>query len=184
MDNESIIFDKEGFKFIKIKSHYYKLTFSMENPNIILSNIIDFNLIKLIYDLNGDVYEKVNLEKLNNNEAHITLVMKHFFEDLGLPQRFSYLYMTKIIEHNKIIFNAKSITTSRPKEAPIDAELLTIKNLTSICDIITPHKINFSFNIYFNETLNIPPFVEKIVGMIIHKIFKRLKQFIENVRIN
>ena len=66
---------------------------------------------------------------------------------------------------------------------PEDAELMSIQDLTCICDIITQHKINFTTNIIFDTTMIIPPFVEKLVGIILNKIFKRLKQFIENVRI-
>jgi hypothetical protein len=183
MDLETVLFDKDGFKFSKVKKNHYKLTFSMENNNIILSKIIDFNLIRLIYDLNPDVYEKVNVEKLNDDEIIVTLLMKPFFEDLGLPQRFSFLHMKKNNEDNKIIFNAESIKGNRPEGMPEEAELMALKNMIGVCDIITPHKVNFAFNEIFDESMNIPPFAEKLVGVIIHKIFKRVKQFIENVRV-
>ena len=62
MDSETILFDKDGFKFIRVRKNHYKLSFNMENNNIIISKIIDFNLINLIYDLNQDVYEKVNIQ--------------------------------------------------------------------------------------------------------------------------
>jgi hypothetical protein len=109
--------------------------------------------------------------------------MKHFFEDLGLPQRFSFIHMRKIEEERKITFNSKSIKTHRPPNMPEDSELMAIQDLTCICDIITPHKLNFSSNIIFEPYMNIPPFAEKMVGMILHKIFKRVKQFIENVQL-
>jgi len=31
--------------------------------------------------------------------------------------------------------------------------------------------------------MNVPPFAEKMVGMILNKMFKRVKQFIENVQL-
>jgi len=181
MDLEAILFDKDGFKFSRVNKNNYKLTFSMENNNIVLSKIIDFSLIKLIYDLNDDVYEKVNIEQLNDSEAIITLLMKHFFEDLGLPQRFSYIYMKKTVEERKITFMSESIKSHRPPNMPQDAELMAIENMISICDIVTPHKVNFSFNIIFDQSMKVPPFAEKMTGIISNKIFKRVKQFIENV---
>jgi len=69
---ETTLFDKDGFQFSRVKKNNYKIAFFMENSNIILSKIIDFNLIKLIYDLNGDVYEKVSIEQLNENEFRFT----------------------------------------------------------------------------------------------------------------
>jgi hypothetical protein len=183
MDLAVTLFDKDGFKFSCLKKNHYSLTFSMENNKIVLSKIIDFNLIKLIYDLNPDVYEKVNIEKINDNEVILTLLMKHFFEDLGLPQRYSFIHMKKAVEEGKIKFIAQSIKTHKPEGMPIDAELMALQNMIAICDIITPHKVNFSFNVIFDSEMNFPPFAEKMVGMILHKIFKRVKQFIENVRL-
>ena len=183
MTDSEVLLNKEGLQFARVKAKHYALTFSMENPNIILSNIIDFNLIKLIYDLNSDIYEKVILDKINDEEAVATLLMKHFFEDLGLPQRFSFLHIKKIVEERRIIFVSQSIRSHKPEGMPEDAELMAINDLTSICNIVTPHKINFSFNIIFDPIMNIPPFAEKMVGLILFKIFKRVKQFIENVRL-
>jgi len=182
MDSETILFEKDGLKFIKVKNHNYKLAFTMENNHIQLSKIIDFNLIKLMYDLNGDIYEYVNLEKINENEAIVTLLIKHFFEDLGLPQRFSHLHMQKIVDNNKIIFKAQSILSYKPENIPEQAELFSIIEVINTCNIMTDHAIAFNFNILFNPDINIPPFAEKMVGIIINKIFKRVKQFIENVR--
>ena len=183
MDLAVTLFDKDGFKFSCLKKNHYSLTFTMENNKIVLSKIIDFNLIKLIYDLNPDVYEKVNIETLNNDEVILTLLMKHFFEDLGLPQRYSFIHMKKVDEECKINFIAQSIKSHKPEGMPEDAELMALQNMIAICDIITPYKVNFSFNVIFDGEMNFPPFAEKMVGMILHKIFKRVKQFIENVRL-
>lgn len=181
--NEEILFEKDGLKFTKIKKNNYNLVFSMENKNINLSKIIDFNLITLLYELNPDIYEKLNIQKINENEIIVNFLIKHFFEDLGLPQRFSYLYMKKKIENNQILFESQTIRSKRPPCMPDEAELLNVENINTICDIITPHKMLFNCNIIFDDDANIPQFAEKMVGIIINKIFKRVKQFIENVRI-
>ena len=109
MTDTVILYSKEGFTFIRKQKNDYSLTFQMENNNIILSKIIDFNLIKLIYDLNSDIYEKVNLNIINDNEATVNLLMKHLFEELGLPQRFSYLHIKRIVSENNITFMSESI---------------------------------------------------------------------------
>ena len=62
---ETNLFEKDCLQFARVKKNHYKLTFTMENKNIIISKIIDFSLIKLIYDLNEDVYETVNIEQIN-----------------------------------------------------------------------------------------------------------------------
>ena len=180
---EIILFDKDGFVFSRVGKNNYKMNFVMENNNIVLSKVVDFGLIKLIYDLNGDVYEKVTMETLNSNEVIVTLLMKHLFEDLGLPQKYSFIHVEKIIEDERIVFKAQSIQSYRPDGLPAEAELMVVDDLTCNCNIITPHKIDFSFTILFDQSMKIPPFADKLVGMILNKIFKRVKQFIENVRL-
>ena len=181
MDSK-ILYEKDGMIFTKIDDKKYNLSFSMENKNILIANIIDFSLFKLIYELNGDIYESVNLTKINENEAITVLVMKHLFEDLGLPQKYSYLHMTKIVDNNQIVFRSQSIHTERPPGIPDDAKMMAMKENIGVCDIVTPHKVNFSFTVIFEDYVEIPPFAEKMTGLILNKIFKRVKQFIENVR--
>jgi hypothetical protein len=178
-----ILYEKDGMIFTKIDDKKYKLEFSMENKNILISNIIDFSLFKLIYELNNDIYESVNLTKISENEAVVVFVMKHLFEDLGLPQKYFYLHITKIVTDKQIIFRSHSIHTERPKCVPDEAQIMAMKENIGICDIITPHKVNFSFTILFEDYVEIPAFAEKMVGLILNKIFKRVKQFIENFRI-
>jgi len=182
--DQQVLYEKDGMKFTKLHNNKYGLEFSMENKNIILSNIVDFSLIKLIYDLNNDIYEHVELNKINDNEAIATLLIRHLFEDLGLPQKYSHLHVTKVINDKQIIFRSKSIYTDRPQNIPEDAELMAMKENIGVCNIITPHKINFMFTVLFEDYVTIPQFAEKLIGIILNKIFKRLKQFIENVRIN
>ena len=182
MDSK-ILYEKDGMIFTKLDDKKYNLAFSMENKNIFIANIIDFSLFKLIYELNGDIYESVSLTKINENEAVAVLVMKHLFEDLGLPQKYSYLHMNKIVCDNQIIFRSKSIQTERPPGVPENAQLMAMKENIGTCTIVTPHKINFSFTVLFEDYVEIPVFAEKMVGILLNKIFKRVKQFIENFRI-
>ena len=179
--SENVLFCKEGLLFTKIKKNTYNLTCSIENKNIILSKIIDFNLIKLIYDLNKDIYEKVNIENINDNEVNATLLMKNMFEDIGMSQKFVYIHIKKENKDGQIVFVSKSIKNKRPDYVTEDSELMDIEDMTIICDSIDTHKINFSFHISFDLKLDIPNFVEKMVGVIMGKIFKRVKLFIEKV---
>jgi hypothetical protein len=186
MNNETILLDKDGFKFYKTKDNDYYSSFCLNNPNIILPQIIDFNLMKLIYDLNTDIYEKTNLTINDDDTAVITVLLKHFFKDLGLPQKYSVLQMQRILDEDKIIFIGQTKNNIDSEYLtnygiPINAELLSISNIKNICKIVNPHKIDCSFYITFDKNITIPPFVEKIISNIIHKIFIRVKQFIENI---
>jgi hypothetical protein len=180
---EKVLFEKEGLKFSKLGPTHYCTTFFIKNDNIRLADVINFDLIKLMYDLNPDIYEFVQLEKLGDTDAKCLLILKHFFEDLGLPQRYAYLHMRKSFVGETIIFEASSDYANLPENIPESCKPTAIKNVKSVCEIITTHEIRFTHNIYFNEANIMPIFVEKMVGAIIHKIFKRVKQFIESVRV-
>lgn len=187
MNNETVLLNKNGFQFYKMKENEYYSTFSLKNNNILLSQIIDFNLIKLIYDLNTDIYELTHLEKVDEDNAFITIIMQHLFKDLGLPQRYSLLQMQRIVNTDEIIFignTTKDITNDTMIQfIPSNAELIQIQNIKNICKIITPHHIDFTFSVIFDKNMKIPLFAEKIISNIIYKIFIRVKQFIENIRV-
>jgi len=177
-----IIYEKDGFKFEKIKDNVFNLIFDVENNKLSLPSLINFDLVKLIYDLNNDIYISNTLQKIpESNSAIVILLMKHFFEDLGLPQRYSHLYMTQEITEKQIVFNACSIyADNKPDGIPDDAELMPIKFMIIKCDIITQNKVDFNCSIVFDNNLNIPPFAEKVIGIMIHKIFTRVKKFINS----
>jgi hypothetical protein len=183
MANHNILYTKEDFVFIKNKKNNYSINFKISNNNILLSKIIDFNLFKLIYDLNIDIYEKILLNKINDNEAIIIILMKNLYEDLGLSQCFSYVHITKYEKLDKISFISKSIKGDRPEGIPNEAEQLLIENIICEFNIKNPYEILFNCCIIFENTQIIPSFVEKMIGLILFKIFKRLKQFIETVTI-
>ena len=180
---ETMILNKDGLQITKCATNKYKLRFHLENNNIYIDKIIDFPLIKLLYDLNPDVYEQTNIERISDTQAKITLLLKHFFEDLGLPQRYSYVHMTKHIEQNNITFITKSITTEKPNGMPVDSELMPIQDLVASFNIVTPHKSDVTFDILFDKRFNTPVFAEKIIAQILFKVFTRVKQFIENITI-
>lgn len=177
-----MLYSKDGFDFSKNGKNDYSLAFQMENNSILMSNIIDFSLVKLMYDLNVDIYEKVELQKIDDNNAVMNMLMKHLFEDVGLPQRFSYVDIIKQVEENKVTFRSRSIYSEQPKGIPENAEQLPIKQMICDCDIITPHRVEFSCNVIFEDHMIIPAFSEKMIGLILFKIFIRVKRFIENVR--
>ena len=56
MENNNILFEKQNFKLIKKNKNNYFFSFSIENNTIDISKLIDFSFIKLIYQLNDDIY--------------------------------------------------------------------------------------------------------------------------------
>ena len=63
----------------------------MKNNQFILPAIINFDMVKLIFDLNPDIYEKSILKKNTLENITILSLMKDLYSDLGIPQ--SYVCM-------------------------------------------------------------------------------------------
>lgn len=186
LENVVIFKNKNGLEFIRIKKHNYKVSFELNNNNIILSKIINMDLLELVYVLNKDIYDYSNLDKVNDREAILINVMKPFFKDLGSPQRFSHLKIEKnIINDHNIQFIATTLYEDKTSDEniPIHAQLLPIELIVVDCEIKNNHSIMFTQTIIFDERTMpvIPPFMEKMIGNISCKVFSRMKQFIENM---
>lgn len=179
------LFSKDGFLFHRTRHNEYSLRFTMENPRILLSEVLDMNLVKLIYELNHDVYEHIDMTTApeSNDEAVLVLVLKNLFEDIGLPQRYSHIHIQRKVYPQHVSFVSRSIRTHRPECVPAEATQMPIDTLVCDCVLTTPHCVSFVCTIVFDDGVSIPPFAEKMVGLILHKMFKRVKLFIESVGI-
>ena len=188
MDLENVVIfkSKNEIEFKRIKTHNYKVSFELNNNNIILPKILNMDLLELVYMLNKDIYDYSNLVKVNDGEAILINVMKPFFKDLGLPQRFSHLKIEKsVMNEDNIQFKSTTLCDekTRDENIPINAQLLPIELMITDCKIQNIHSILFTQTIIFDEKLMpvMPPYLEKMIGSVTCKVFTRMKQFIENM---
>lgn len=177
-----ILLEKGDAKLMKYSNCHFVFLVSMENKHLHLEKIINFDLIKLIYDLNMDIYEKIVLNKKNENEAEIIALMKPLFEDIGLPQRYIHFNINKINQDQIIAFHCiPDYNGEKPSFIPDEAELLPTQKIIIKCIPENPHKYIFEVDIKFVKNFFIPPYAEKITTLIINKIFIRVKEFIEKI---
>ena len=117
-----------------------------------------------------------------NNELKIYSLFTDLFEDLGLSQLYLYAIIKQIDTQDKtvITFTCKC-SDEKLKMYPADAEYLRVDNIFIQFHIINNHFILVDCDINLLEKHNIPIFGEKIIGNIIHNIFKNVKEFIENI---
>ena len=177
-----ILLQKEDAKLMKFSNCHFLFLFTMENKNLHLEKIINFELIKLIYDLNADIYEKIQLNKKNDNEAEMISLMKPLFEDIGLPQRYIHLTMNRCIVDEHILFHCiPNYTSEKPSFIPHEAEIMPLQKILITCKPENIHKYTFEVDIKFVKNFFIPPYAEKITTLVINKIFIRVKEFIEKI---
>jgi hypothetical protein len=175
------IIEKNGIKFTKMTSTNFNLTFDINNNNIMLPSIINFDLIQLIVKLNPNIFENIETETETETNKKINILFKDIFSDIGLPQYYISLNINKyVVDTNKIVFNC-FLYDNKLKCYPDDVEMLSIDNIKISIEIINNHFIKINGEIILLENHNIPLFSEKLIGNIIYNIFIRLKQFIENI---
>ena len=181
---QKIIHQKNGIVIKLLDKNKYELSFEIENNNIILTKLINLHLMRIIYEVNKDIFDDFSLDIHSDNEADIYLSFKHFFEDLGFPKRYSLLHVNMHNDTNSVIFTANTRYNTTLKHANSNANanatILPIDNLQITCNIENAHKIKIVNVITFNTSFEIPGFVEKMSVQIFNKIFLRIKQFIEN----
>ena len=188
IDNQNNSKYDDTFQMNKINTGEYNIHFYLENNNIQLNNIIDFHLLKLLYDLNMDIYEKIDLTIIDDTQATLLAINKHLFQDLGISQKYSLLKIKKNIlkKENKIVFDLQSIKKTNVKEipqVPEKAEQMPIERFIITCNVINKHKIEIIIDFKIDtDLIKLPDFMENALCKIFIKMFKRVKQFIENIQ--
>ena len=177
----ALILNKDGFQFTKQSANQYRASFSLENNNIRIPALINIDFMKVIYDLSPDLFESASLEKLGETEGIIVLLVKPLFEDLGVSQKFLHLHVKCTQRMHVITFESQTIDSKRPIGIPEDVDLVNVVRLTNEFTIHSNHNVDVVSTIVLDDNVAIPPFVDKIVGTLLSKIFKRVKQFIEMV---
>lgn len=145
---------------VKNGDNSLNIEFFIENPIIDLTTMLNFGLIKLIGDINKDIYEHVDLQIIDENNAYLTVVMKHLLKDLGIPQTYSNLLITKKT-HTNMNTNTKTVSFTAVKTSGANItmpssfadklELIPIQQLSLHCNIENTHKIKIQINILFEE---------------------------------
>jgi hypothetical protein len=180
---KSILYSNKDFIFSKEIDKRYSICFYLANDNIILPQIIDFDFISLTYKLNSDIYESVNLEKHNENEATILVVVNNGALHAFFVKRYMYMKITKRVENNTISFHYKPITDIRPSTICKEATIAPIKEIIVECKILHNHKIAVACYTQLDDNMELPKFIEKIISKLFVTIFTRVKQFTESFKL-
>jgi len=111
------------------------------------------------------------------------------FQDLGITQKYTYLKIKKTIleKEGKIIFDSEphcvtELTLLQKQLIPEKAKQSPIEQFLVVCNIVNEHKIKLNIDIKLDmKLIELPHFVENLLRKIFLKMFKRVKQFIENI---
>ncbi len=108
---ERKVTEGKTYLLVRIATNKYRMTTTIENKRIYMKNLLNFNLINLIYQTNLDNFDKINLNIINEEDATVFLLMKHLFKEMGLKQRYFCFDIKKVDLENGISF----ILTQNPE---------------------------------------------------------------------
>lgn len=157
----------------------FTIEFSVSNPNIEIRKLFGVGLYKVMAEINKDIIEKIDFIDNYSTFTKLLFVFKRFGCEFGIAQKYMFLEINCINKESQIILESKSI----PYNSQIKGcEIATSKFANLYIDFIDKHSaiIKYIFNIDFHEEL--PIYMENMVGVIMKKIFLRVKSFIENIR--
>jgi hypothetical protein len=168
-------------------NNIYLLQFVAENSNVNLYTMINLEIYNLMFKLNKDNFEKIELDNITTipsshnkliNEVNVLFLFTPFASDLGIKPKYMYVRVTEVCEPNKKTYNCVDVDYPNPEELKkYDKVVNTISSM--VVNFESCHKINISYIFKLDLSHSLPIYMENIMGLIMKKVFLNLKQFIE-----
>ena len=179
---ERKISEGKTYLLVRIATNKYRMTTTIENKKIYMKNLLNFNLINLIYQTNLDKFEKINLNIINEEDANVFLLMKHLFKEMGLKQRYFCFDIKKIDLENGISFIlTQNADYGQQVNDCSNAHLMPINHMLYNFEIVSLHKIKMTQYINFDPEVGLPALLEPVFGLVSKTMLKQMKHFIEAI---
>ena len=184
---ETAICDKHNIKLTSIKegeTTTFKLQFEVKNSAYNLYNAIGFKLFHLLGELNKDTIDETYMETYNETSSTIStgIIFKQIGKDFGISQKYIFSKIERTsIGDNCFQFVLSQIDKPYSVAVPKKSESVFKSNSSLNIKMNTLHHATFTycFSIEFDEDM--PIHMENMPGMLMKKIFYRLKIFLDNI---
>lgn len=193
--------DKDSVYLSRDKAnHMYLIEYRAQNPQIRIDAILTFDIYKLMYELNKDLFESHHIaypDPADPSRAELLFIFKGI---MGLGERYTHVHthMPHLLEPDQgpesgqgrvIHIRSANVPTAAPSLLrhliPRRAEQIDSDN-SDITIHVQPdgHAIQFHYKFKLQlskpgDVMSIPPFVDKAISTMMKNIFVRLKKFIE-----
>jgi len=189
--------DKDSVYLSRDKAnHMYLIEFRSHNPKIRIDALLTFDIYKMMYELNKDLFDSYNIaypDPADPSRAELLFIFKSI---MGLGERYTHVYThmphllyqnhsPEVIQISSANVPKGSDTSSLRYMIPKRAEQIDSDN-SNITIHVQPdgHTIQFHYKFKLqmskpDDLIAIPPFVDKAIGTMMKTIFVRMKQFIE-----
>jgi hypothetical protein len=171
----------------------FSLEYVYNNKVLDLSSLININLHNLLYEVNKDIFDSINIQPISqdpdNMEYNILYIFKDFGGDLGGFKTYMYV-STKVNKrfagngNSEITFTSKSIPyeyhtqMSEQKYKLIEYPLYIQKYI-----LLTPNNIQVlhMFKLKPENEAELTVTMENAISLIIKKMYLRLKYAVEHI---
>lgn len=178
--------DKNGVSLHILKENgeaRFRINFNLSNPKYDLNKTIGFKLFGLMSELNKDVIDGIALSKYDDNstEVDMGIIFRRFGADFGLAQK--YIYSHSVLQRNNNITTIMSEQQPKPDSfvVPSKSEPALGSSSKLELEMIDSHNCHVIYDFVLNLEDDLPIYMEKLPGSLMHKIFSRLKAFIETL---
>ncbi len=191
IDNQTqqIIVQKKDFIFSRLCKNKYRVVTKIENKNINIKKIIDFQITQLIYEINKDFFENIQLDvNYDNTQAYLCIMVRNLFEKFGFKQQCVSLHLTKFSpnESTFIFSGKKDVETIKKYIDPKKGngfEIIPVEIFQITSQLRGQHSLDFIFDIELSNTARqITYIIEKAVGMQLKHVLLKTKKFIEALK--
>jgi len=180
-DFKTVCMKEQVFLKREKSCNIFLLQFNLENRNKNLHDIININMYSLLFNLNKDNFEKIEIKKwISPNEIEVLFLFKPFGKDLGIKSKYMYIKTVAQIQNEKHIYTSVDIDYPNLGEL---SNYEKVKNTisTMIINFESDFKININYIFKFELVHSLPIYMENILGLTMKKMFLNLKKFIEMV---
>jgi hypothetical protein len=178
--------DKNGVNLYMLKENdkvKFRINFDISNHNYDLNKAIGFKLFGLMAELNKDIIDRIALSKYDDDSTEIDMgiIFCRFGTDLGLAQK--YIYSHSVIEKNGDLTTITSEQIPKPDNFAVPPRSEPALSSYSKIDfrVMNDHYCSVVYVFVLDLEEDLPIYMEKLPGSLMHKVFSRLKVFIETL---
>lgn len=181
LENKVICSKKDIILVFDKKSENYKLNFNINN-NINIDKYANFNIYELLFKLNKDIVESIEIiDLLSENQANILIILKEIGDSIKIPKNYIFVTINKKYLNDNIIF--ESINNNNNIEN-IKNKIMNCNKIICEYSILKISKnnniVNFYYEFKFKLQFQQSNIINNIIALLIKKVFYKLKVFIEN----
>ena len=183
--NNNIICSKENIILIKNKENDYRILLSSKNTKINFRNIINFNIYKILGEVNKKNIESCEMvSSISNNSAKFLFKFRALGLDIGIPKKYMFLE-TKCNQINnkeiEYISHSLDIKGTEFEKNVKGYEKITCHSSSLKIMLENSKQIHVDYNFHIDIHENLPIFATNLLGFLMKKMFLNLKLFIEKI---